>query len=111
MMTTMNPSLMIYLGIALLVSYLIASLRVAFRKGLRQLPGPIGARFSGLYRFSMVLTGKAPLEYRKLHQQYGPIVRVGPNHVSISDPAAIPQMYGIGSNFLKVIPTILCNLL
>ncbi|KAL3459726.1 cytochrome P450 [Aspergillus heterothallicus] len=29
------------------------------------------------------------------------MVRIGPNHVSISDPAAIPMIYGITSKFLK----------
>jgi len=91
-----------YLGAALVVWYLIASLRVAFKKGLRKLPGPFLARVSGLYRLSLVQAGKAPVEYRKVHEKYGPIVRVGPNHVSISDPAAIPQIYGIGSSYIKV---------
>ncbi len=91
------------LTFALIVLYLISSLRVAFRKGLRRLPGPFVARLSGLYRFSLVYAGRAPQEYLKVHQKYGPIVRVGPNHVSISDPAAITQIYGIGSNYVKVV--------
>lgn len=50
----------------------------------------------------MVGGGNGPAEYRKLHQQYGPIVRVGPNHVAVSDPSAIPIIYGLGSKFMKV---------
>jgi len=82
--------------------YLVRSLQIAFRPGLRKLPGPILARFSGLYRLSLVSAGRAPYEYRKVHELYGPIVRIGPSHVSVSDPTAIPQIYGIGTNYLKV---------
>ena len=79
-------------------------IRIALRPGLRSLPGPLSARFFRFYRSSLVFGGKAPEEYRKLHEQYGQVVRVGPNHVSISDPAAIPIIYGIGTGakYLKV---------
>ena len=83
--------------------FLAASFYVAFRPGLRELPGPFLARFSGLYRLSLVYGGQAPYQYRRLHQKFGPIVRVGPNHVSVSDPAAVPQIYGVGTNYRKVI--------
>lgn len=92
----------IYLGIALLLAYLITSFRVAFKKGLRNVPGPIIARFSGLYSFMLLWKGESSEEYRQLHLDYGQVVRVGPNHVSVSDPAMIPVIYGIGSKFLKV---------
>ena len=91
-----------YVGIALIAAYLVSSIQVAFRQGLRQLPGPFLARFSGLYALSLVWTGKAPEEYRRVHEQYGQIVRIGPDRVSVSDPAMISVIYGIGSKFLKV---------
>ncbi|KAJ4154034.1 hypothetical protein LMH87_010498 [Akanthomyces muscarius] len=49
----------------------------------------------------MVRQGHAPMEYRRLHSQYGHIVRTGPKHVSVSDPDMIPVIYGIGSKFKK----------
>ncbi|KAF2018869.1 cytochrome P450 [Aaosphaeria arxii CBS 175.79] len=71
------------------------------RSGLRKIPGPWLARISILFRFRLVWKGDAPLQYRRVHQQYGPIVRVGPKHVSIADPAMIPLIYGLGKNFTK----------
>jgi len=108
---TMQSSLAIYLClvIASVLWYIVASLRAAVRKGLRDVPGPFAARFSGWYRFSLVCTGRAPLEYKKVHEKYGPVVRVGPNHVSISDPAVIPQIYGISSNYIKVSEAARCD--
>ncbi|KAF1818617.1 putative P450 monooxygenase [Dissoconium aciculare CBS 342.82] len=49
----------------------------------------------------MVAGGRAPEEYRAAHERYGPVVRLGPQHVSLSDPAAIPVIYGVGSKFYK----------
>ncbi|KAJ9654367.1 hypothetical protein H2198_006599 [Neophaeococcomyces mojaviensis] len=49
----------------------------------------------------MVYSGDAPKSYRGLHDRYGKIVRVGPNHVPISDPSVIPTIYGLGTNYLK----------
>ncbi len=97
----MAISLVASASLALVAILVFSALRTALRAGLRDLPGPFLARFSALYRLSLVYRGKAPFEYRKLHNKYGPVVRVGPNHVSISDPAAIPQIYGIGSGYLK----------
>jgi hypothetical protein len=106
--TTTKSRLAIYLGTALAVYYLVSSIHLAFKKGLRDLPGPFSARFTGWYRFSLVAVGRAPQEYGKVHERYGHIVRVGPNHVSISDPAVIPQIYGIGSNYAKVSQALPC---
>lgn len=93
----------IYLGLAFLgMLYSLDCIRLLLWSPLRKLPGPFLARFSGLYRLSMVYRGKAPEGYRALHNHYGKIVRAGPSHVSISDPSVIPIVYGLGSKYLKV---------
>lgn len=76
--------------------------RVAFKKGLRDVPGPFLARLSSLYRISITYKGQAVKSYHDLHKTYGKIVRTGPYHVSISDPEMIPLVYGIASKFKKV---------
>lgn len=91
-------------SLLLLLLYISSLIYTALLPGLRSLPGPLSARFTRWYRFGLVVGGQAPAQYRKLHARYGPIVRVGPTHVSVADPAAIPVIYGIGSGakFLKV---------
>jgi hypothetical protein len=84
------------------IVFVASAILTGYRRGLRQIPGPFFARFSGLYRLYLVYDGRAPAKYRRAHQEYGPMVRVGPNHVSISDPKAIPQIYGIGTDYQKV---------
>lgn len=75
---------------------------VAFWRGIRDIPGPVIARFTPLFRMTLVFSGNAVQKYRRLHERYGPFVRTGPNSVAIADPRAIPIIYGISSKFRKV---------
>jgi hypothetical protein len=82
--------------------WIFSNLRLAYRSDLSPLPGPNWARYTGLYRVYRLWSGQAPSVYLQLHEKYGPIVRTGPNTVSIADPSTIPTIYGISSSFLKV---------
>lgn len=95
-------SLFLSLSSVAFLLLLLSYIKSAYHKGLRSLPGPFWARFSGLYRLSMVYKGDGPERYRDIHERYGAIVRVGPSHVSVSDVAMVPVIYGIGSKFSKV---------
>ncbi|CZR58541.1 related to cytochrome P450 oxidoreductase [Phialocephala subalpina] len=73
----------------------------AFLGVLADLPGPFTARFTNFWRVKSAASGKAPAKFQNLHRKYGSVVRVGPSHVSVSDPAQIPVIYGISSKFTK----------
>lgn len=87
---------------AALILTIVHTLRVVYQPGLRTLPGHWLASFSRLYKIFLVYDGRCPEKERDMHKKYGPVVRTGPHHVSFSDPAAIPSIYGIATNFLKV---------
>lgn len=88
--------------IILVLTSLIRSLATAFKPSLSSIPGPFLARFTPFYRLLKIYKGDAPVYYRQLHEKYGPIVRTGPRTVDISDPKAVPIIYGINSKFFKV---------
>ena len=69
---------------------------------LRNIPGPLFAKFSNLQRLLWVRTRRAHQIHIDLHRQYGKLVRFGPDMVSVSDPAAIPIIYGFDGKFKKV---------
>lgn len=69
---------------------------------LRSIPGPLAARFTNLPRVRWVGSRKSHEIHRSLHEQYGSVVRFGPNMVSVADPAAISAIYPARSGFLKV---------
>ncbi|KAI8962619.1 cytochrome P450 [Daldinia sp. FL1419] len=71
------------------------------RKDLRDIPGPTFAAYTGFWRWFDVRTGQSHKHAIKLHRQYGPLVRIGPKHVSVSDPCEINHIYGLKSKYTK----------
>ena len=68
---------------------------------LRHLPGPFMARFTrGWYAWQMYC-GDFHETNQKLHEKYGPIVRLSPNEYSISDPETVKTIYGHNTTFTK----------
>ena len=88
----------VFLTISLLSSCVISY----FRSGLRELPGPVLARFTLLWKVWVHIKGDGHVVYQNIHKRYGPIVRTGPNSVSIGDAAMIPKIYLSGHSYLKV---------
>lgn len=72
-----------------------------FRSDLRSIPGPVLAKLTDLYRLLLVRTGSAHEHHLRLHQRYGPFVRLGPNNVSVGSPAAIPVLYNTRTRYPK----------
>ncbi|KAL2802293.1 cytochrome P450 [Aspergillus granulosus] len=64
-------------------------------------PGPFWAKFTNLQRVWWVKTGRAHEIHYKLHEKYGTFVRIGPNMISISDPAALSTVYPNRMGFPK----------
>ncbi|KFX98708.1 hypothetical protein V490_02162 [Pseudogymnoascus sp. VKM F-3557] len=68
---------------------------------LRHIPGPFWARFTNIQRALWVKTMRSHEIHQEAHQKYGNCVRMGPNMVSIDDPAAIPTLYPMRRGFTK----------
>lgn len=81
---------------------LLRLLYLAFKPGLCNIPGPFFAKFTDLWRLIDTYKGRHELTLQSLHRRYGTAVRIGPNIVSISDPAAIESIYGVKTDFIKV---------
>ena len=86
---------------SILLLYLCISLFRTYWK-LRDVPGPLWAKFTDLQRMFWVRTMRAQEIHQEAHQKYGDCVRFGPNMVSIDDPAAIPILYPMRPGFPKV---------
>jgi cytochrome P450 len=68
---------------------------------LSHIPGPFLARLSSLYLYRLSYIGTEASSIDALHKIYGPIVRIAPNDVDISDGAALNQIYVRNGGFLK----------
>lgn len=91
-----------YSAMVTLLSFFIATLLIRrYCPGLRRIPGPWHATISDFDRLRSCASGLQMYHHLRLHEKYGPLVRIGPNHVSFADTELIPIVYSIGSRFYK----------
>ncbi|KAK3320293.1 cytochrome P450 [Cercophora scortea] len=84
-------AVVVSLLIVLPISRIIYNL---FFHPLRHFPGPLIQRASVLPFAMYWCLGKQPSRTQQLHDQYGPVVRVSPNHLSFCDTRAWKDIYG-----------------
>ncbi|KAJ3749876.1 cytochrome P450 monooxygenase pc-bph [Lentinula detonsa] len=65
------------------------------------IPGPTAAALSDLWLGYHSTNGHRSEVVHALHERYGRIVRIAPNHVSIASPEALQTIYAHGNGALK----------
>ncbi|KAF2808737.1 oxoglutarate/iron-dependent oxygenase [Mytilinidion resinicola] len=62
---------------------------------LANIPGPKLAAVTWLYEFyyDIIKGGQGVFQLKKLHERYGPIIRITPNEVHVNDPNLIDVVY------------------
>ncbi|KAF9773343.1 hypothetical protein IL306_008876 [Fusarium sp. DS 682] len=93
-----NVPLLAGIFFAATVLYALVS---GLKSPLRGLPGPWYTRFTHLVLKWHILAGNRVHYIHSLHQRYGPVVRVTPEEVAISDLEAFSKIHKIGSGFIK----------
>lgn len=83
----------------LLVVYIVYT---RYFTGLSRIPGPFSASISNFWKISAAWHEEMPQRNIALHKKYGPLVRIGPNMISVDDPAALNVIYGFKPMYLKV---------
>ncbi|KAJ5983857.1 hypothetical protein N7481_005956 [Penicillium waksmanii] len=68
---------------------------------INKVPGPFSASFSNIWIGLSARRGRKYAAVDWAHRQYGKVVRIGFNHVSIADETALKIVYGHGNGFLK----------
>ncbi|KPI41872.1 Isotrichodermin C-15 hydroxylase [Cyphellophora attinorum] len=73
---------------------------------LAKYPGPFLSKITSLPVYLQAITGDRHLIQLQEHRKYGSIVRIAPNQLSFSDPAALRTIYqsGRGNNPLRKSP-------
>lgn len=85
------------LGI-LVVSHVVAYIR----SPLQDIPGPVLAKFTNMWRLIDHYNATQISTQRRLHEELGPAVRIGPNVVSLSDPKLLKTVYSTRGEYIKV---------
>lgn len=68
---------------------------------LKTVPGPFWAKFTEFWRTARYYRGSWHDDIIKLHEKYGPVVRIAPNEVSIVDKEALLKVYGHATGIRK----------
>lgn len=88
-----------WLGIVLPISFAVyCILWVVYAQTwhpLAKIPGPWWAGASRIWIMYRMYAGDIEIVQRSLHDKYGPLVRIAPDEISVSDPEAIPRIYPI----------------
>ncbi|KZT51464.1 cytochrome P450 [Calocera cornea HHB12733] len=86
------------LGLIAIVGYVV---KQRIFHPLSKYGGPFLASLTDLWSTYLAYRGDWHVVMDRLHKKYGPIVRIAPNEVSISDPAAMKVIYSITGGFYK----------
>ena len=98
---TWNNVLLLVVG-SLSYCVLVVIYRLTFHP-LARFPGPKIAAATRLYEFhyDSTLHGRYWTKIAEMHEKYGPIVRINPHEVHISDPEFYYKIYNFDSNLDK----------
>ncbi|KAH5769258.1 hypothetical protein HBI88_170060 [Parastagonospora nodorum] len=98
LLDSMSPLILIGIGFAGLTAHLLHN---KFGTGLNHVPGPFWASFTEFYRLFVVWQRRPEQWHIRLHQQYGPFVRIGPRTVICSDNKAAKKIYALNAGYVK----------
>ncbi|ROV98408.1 hypothetical protein VMCG_07149 [Cytospora schulzeri] len=90
------------IGWITLSAFLLAVIIRLSTDPLRHVPGPLIARLTPLWLWYISYSGIECRTIAALHEKYGPVVRIAPSEVDISDGAVINPVYIKNGGFLKV---------
>lgn len=89
----LNTLLILLQGLVLLVAAVVAY-RLTLHP-LSKIPGPKLAAISNIWYAYQARNGHVHLLGKTLHEQYGPVVRVGPNELWFNTKEAFDAIYGM----------------
>ncbi|KAF2196241.1 putative benzoate 4-monooxygenase cytochrome P450 [Delitschia confertaspora ATCC 74209] len=92
---------MILIGVILVFMIVIAPLLTYRYLHLKTVPGPRWAPFTRLWLLRTLASEDSANIYKKVNQKYGPLARIGPNHVIVSEPEAIRNILGTHSAYTR----------
>ncbi|KAH8673451.1 cytochrome P450 CYP548A5 [Xylariales sp. PMI_506] len=93
----------ILLGLVAAITAYFACLviyRVYFHP-LAKYPGPFLAKITDAYQLYHAWKGDRHLDFWRMHERYGKIVRFGPNSITFNSNVALKDIYGFKSNVRK----------
>jgi len=91
--------------VAAMLSITLISVGVyrVFFHPLSHIPGPFFAKLTHLWQTKSYFTGNWHNDVLRIHEKYGPVVRISPDEISFVDGDALKRLYGHVKPCTKVI--------
>lgn len=83
-----------YLVYSVTLATSVVAYRISSFHPLSKHPGPLMCKITKLWSVWVALKGDTHLYHKRLHDKYGPTVRIGPNELSTVDKDLIPFVLG-----------------
>jgi hypothetical protein len=99
-----SMGLLLIWSVASIVYLIAVVIRRALFHPLSHIPEPFFASITYFYQFyynRLCRNSSFYLQIEKLHQKYGPVVRISPHEVHLSDPAHHQTIHRVGAKFTK----------
>ncbi|PGH10574.1 hypothetical protein AJ79_05396 [Helicocarpus griseus UAMH5409] len=95
--------LLLFVPVALAAYLVLVGVYRLYWSSIAHFPGPKLAALTGLYEiwFDIVCGGQFTFQIEKLHKKYGPIIRIKPSEVHISDPDFYSELYTTTAAYQK----------
>ncbi|CAJ2510128.1 Uu.00g060280.m01.CDS01 [Anthostomella pinea] len=87
--------------IVILTIAFLSLIRTRYYHRLNRVPGPFLASLTSLWKWNAVRREKMAFINAELHEKYGPLVRIGPNHISASSAESIRVIHRSKNGFTK----------
>ncbi|KAK0713557.1 cytochrome P450 [Lasiosphaeria miniovina] len=87
--------------VGILALFILQTLYRVVTNPLSSIPGPFWSRWTNLPVKLRLLSGSKATYVHSLHERYGPVVRLGPREVDVSDVGAVREVHKARSGFLK----------
>ncbi|KAJ7227446.1 cytochrome P450 [Mycena pura] len=75
--------------------FCILTYRISPLHPLSKYPGPMMCKISKIWLTFVASRGKLHRYVKELHDKYGPVVRIGPNELSIIEVSLVPSILGV----------------
>lgn len=98
---TIAPAALLNLSSLLVIAVIYYVIYQAFLSPLIGFPGPVLAKFTGLWRSYRYWRGTWHDDILEIHRAYGRAVRIAPNELSLVDEQAVVQLYSHGHHAKK----------
>ncbi|SPJ72333.1 related to pisatin demethylase (cytochrome P450) [Fusarium torulosum] len=96
-----QSSTTLYLQAIFLIVFGQVALLVRRWNRLRHIPGPTGGGWSSWWQLRGALSGRYHEHLKNAADQFGPLIRIGPNELLSTDPVVLRSMSAVRSTYTK----------